>query len=81
MIKRMRTIKGALKEIKEEDPASAITEYWLRKAIKTQKIPSIKAGSKYLIVFAAAFKNSFTLKFITASSPQFKIVCGLNVCL
>jgi len=45
----MRTIKGALKEIKEEDPASAITKYWLRKAIKTQEIPSIKAGCKYLI--------------------------------
>jgi hypothetical protein len=46
---RMRTIHEAIKYIKEKDPGSAITEWWLRNAIKTGKIPHVEAGCRFLV--------------------------------
>lgn len=48
-IPRMRTISAAIKEIKEIDPNTCFTEHALRKAIVTKKIPSVRAGKKYLV--------------------------------
>lgn len=46
---RMRTIKEAIKEIKQEDPHSCITEHALRRFILDGTVPSVRAGGKYLI--------------------------------
>ncbi len=46
---KIRTIKSALKEIKEEDPDTAITEYAIRRAIWDQKLKSKKVGVKNLV--------------------------------
>ena len=46
---RMRTIKEAIKEIKQEDPHSCMTEHALRRFILDGTIPCIRAGGKYLI--------------------------------
>ena|ERR1035437_7357810 len=48
-MKRMRTIKGAIAEIKQEDPYSCITEHFLRQLIWQGKLQPCKAGNKNLI--------------------------------
>ena len=48
-MKRMRTIKGALAEIKQEDPFTCITEHFLRQLIWQGKLQPCKAGNKNLI--------------------------------
>ncbi|MGE5633379.1 MAG: hypothetical protein ACM3TR_20130 [Caulobacteraceae bacterium] len=46
---RMRTIKSAIEYIKQQDPSSCVTEWWLRQLAKSGRIKTHKAGSKYLI--------------------------------
>lgn len=46
---RIRTISQAFREIKEDDPQTAVTEYRLRQLVIDGVIPSTKSGSKYLI--------------------------------
>lgn len=46
---RMRTIDAAIRELKEADPETAITKYYLRQLIVTNQIPHVKAGKKYLL--------------------------------
>lgn len=45
----VRTIKGALKELKAIDPNTSVTLYAIRKMVKQNKIPYIKTGNKILI--------------------------------
>lgn len=45
----IRTIKGALEEIKARDPKSDITMYAIRQIVKEGKIPYIRSGKKYLL--------------------------------
>lgn len=48
-IKRIRTIPTAVKEIKASDPNTSITEYFVRQLVVDGVIPSVKAGTKFLI--------------------------------
>ena len=43
---RIRTIKNAYREIREQDPNTCITEWFLRQLITGGAIPSIRAGTK-----------------------------------
>lgn len=45
----MRTIKQAIAEIKQADPNTPMSEWALRKLVVDGIIPSVKAGTKYLI--------------------------------
>mgnify|MGYP001863615914 CR=1 FL=1 len=45
----VRTIKGALEELKAIDPNTSVTLYAIRKMVKQNKIPYIKTGNKILI--------------------------------
>ena len=45
---KLRTIKAAMREIQLADPGTAFSEHLLRKLIKKNKIPYIKAGNRYL---------------------------------
>lgn len=45
----MRTIKQAIAEIKQADPNTPFSEWALRKMVVDGVIPSVKAGTKYLI--------------------------------
>lgn len=45
----VRTIKGALEEIKSRDPKSEITEYAIRRIVKENKVPYIRSGKKFLL--------------------------------
>jgi hypothetical protein len=46
---RMRTIKQAIQSMKEHDPDSCFSEWWLRQLVKTGKLKCHRAGNRYLI--------------------------------
>lgn len=46
---RMRGIEEGFKEIKANDPDTALTKTALRRLVITGQIPSVKIGTKYLI--------------------------------
>lgn len=48
-IPRMRTVGEAALELKKLDPNTAVTEYHIRRLVKSGKLPRLKAGKKYLI--------------------------------
>ncbi len=54
-IPRMRGIKQAIEEVKQADPESAVTVYWLRRAIKQGLVPCVFAGGKQLIPMSALY--------------------------
>lgn len=45
----IRTINGALKELKREDPDSPVSEYALRLWIRTGALPAVRSGNKILV--------------------------------
>ena len=49
MLPRMRTIKEAVAEFRSADPATAITEAYLRRLVISGQVPHVKAGNKYLL--------------------------------
>lgn len=46
---KVRTIKGAIRDIKNQDPESPLTVSVLRRWILSGELPVIKTGNKYLI--------------------------------
>lgn len=48
---RMRLIKECVAELKALDPHTAVTEYYLRRLVKSGKFPVVMAGNKALINF------------------------------
>ena len=46
---RMRGINEAIAEIRAEDKNSAITPHYLRMLVKSNAIPFVRAGTKYLV--------------------------------
>lgn len=49
MTPRMRTIAEAAAEIKQADPATAVTPYYIRQLVLTSAIPHLRVGKKRLI--------------------------------
>lgn len=48
-MQRMRTAEGVLALIKEQDPNTEISLYFIRHLIKSGKVPVIAAGRKLLV--------------------------------
>lgn len=46
---RLRTIGTAYREIVENDPDTAISQWFIRKLVTEGAIPSEKSGNKYII--------------------------------
>ncbi|MDD4564655.1 MAG: hypothetical protein PHE79_04165 [Eubacteriales bacterium] len=46
---RIRMMKEAYEEIKKADPGTAISMNYIRKLVISGAVPSIRAGSRYLI--------------------------------
>lgn len=46
---RMRTAKGMMDELKAIDPNTCVTLYYLRRLVKSGKIPVVRAGAKILV--------------------------------
>jgi len=59
---RVRTISQLYKEVKRIDPDSALTPTALRRLVISGKIPSARAGKKYLVTVEAleAYMNGST---------------------
>ena len=49
MAARMRTIRDALKTIKELDPGSAVTYNFIKQLCETDKITNVSLNKKYLL--------------------------------
>ena len=49
MAARMRTIRDALKTIKELDPDSAVTYNFIKQLCETDKITNVRLNKKYLL--------------------------------
>lgn len=45
----MRTAPGIIAEIRALDPATEVTEYWVRQLIQNKAVPIVRAGNKALI--------------------------------
>ncbi len=50
---RMRTIKEAHQELKQLDPNTAVTEYYIKQLVLSGQIPFVMAGRKRLLNFDA----------------------------
>lgn len=61
---RIRTLTEAYSYIKEMDPDTAITPYALRRMVVSGKVPSTKAGKKYLIDMDVLFE------FLKGTKPE-----------
>lgn len=46
---RMRTVTQTMQYLRENDPNSAITEWWLRQMLRSGELKHHRAGNKYLI--------------------------------
>ena len=49
IIPRMRTAAKIVAEIKALDPATEVTEYWVRGIIRVKAVPVVYAGCKALV--------------------------------
>lgn len=74
MTPRMRTINEAYNEIKANDPSTAITPYAIRQLVLDGKIPSVKAGKKYLLSLDAL--QSYLANPV---EPQNRILVGAGI--
>ena len=45
----IRTVDQAYMELKTADPETAITKWFFKETVRNGRIPSIKAGNKYLL--------------------------------
>lgn len=46
---KIRTLDEAIRELKESDPRTCVTRHFLWSSVRSGKLPSIKAGGKYLV--------------------------------
>jgi len=46
---KMRTIQQAVQYLRQSDPDSAVSEWWLRQLVKSGKLKCHRAGNRYLI--------------------------------
>ncbi|MCR5199629.1 MAG: DNA-binding protein [Saccharofermentans sp.] len=46
---KIRTIRGAVAELRQVDPDTSVTEYTLRQLIKSGVLPVVMSGNRYLI--------------------------------
>lgn len=69
---RMRTISEAIAELRRDDPQTAITPHFLRQAIATGQLPSVRAGRKILV-------NLDSLSsFLSQPTPEHETVTGIR---
>lgn len=55
-IREMRTISALHSQIRANDPNTSITKFFIREAVISGRVPSVKAGKKYLIDAEAFYK-------------------------
>ena len=65
---RFRTVNDAYKSLKEQDPGTSLTPYFIRMMVMNDEIPTIKAGKKFLLDFDALLEH--LEKKLTDPKPQ-----------
>lgn len=48
-MRRLRTINEAVRFLKEQDPDTSLTPYFIRRMIVDGQVPTVMAGKKYLV--------------------------------
>ena len=48
-MRRLRTINEAVRDLKQQDPETSMTPYFIRRMIVDGQVPTIMAGKKYLV--------------------------------
>ena len=48
-MRRLRTINEAVRYLKQQDPETSMTPYFIRRMIVDGQVPTIMAGKKYLV--------------------------------
>jgi hypothetical protein len=66
---RLRTINEAYNFLKEQDPGTSISPYFIRKMIVDGQVPSFKVGRKYLLDVDALVVQ-LVAKLTTAETPE-----------
>lgn len=56
-MKKMRTIKGMIQDIKKQDPDSCVSKYMINKIIEKYKIEPVIVGNKYLYDYDEILKK------------------------
>jgi len=56
-IRRMRTIKQMVEEIKKDDPESCVTRYMLKSIIESNQIGVLVVGNKHFYDFDLVLKG------------------------
>lgn len=65
----IRTINGAVEELRRQDPETVITSSMLRRWILSGSLPHIKSGKKYLI------NMEVLARFLEGNSQNEEIYC------
>ncbi len=65
---RFRTVNSAYKSLKEQDPDTSLTPYFIRMMVVNDEIPTIKAGKKHLLDYDALLAH--LEKKLTDPKPQ-----------
>lgn len=79
---RMRGLEEGFKEIKANDPGTALTKTALRRLVTTGQIPSVKIGTKYLIdldVFDRYFRGELQQFHGEPEPPQYGTIRRVGV--
>jgi hypothetical protein len=66
---RLRTINEAYNFLKEQDPGTSISPYFIRKMIVDGQVPSFKVGKKYLLDVDALLDH-LAAKLTTTGVPE-----------
>ncbi|NCB25420.1 MAG: hypothetical protein EOM62_08110 [Bacteroidia bacterium] len=48
-MRRLRTINETVRFLKEQDPDTSLTPYFIRRMIVDGQVPTVMAGKKYLV--------------------------------
>lgn len=79
---RMRGLEEGFKEIKANDPGTALTKTALRRLVTSGQIPSVKIGTKYLIdldVVDRYFRGELQQFHVEPEPPQYGTIRRVGV--
>ncbi len=74
---RLRTINEAHKYLKEQDPGTSVTPYFLRSLVYDGVIPHIKAGKKFLIGIDS-LEDQLCARLAVIQSPETPAIMGIQ---
>ncbi|HAL74917.1 MAG TPA: hypothetical protein DCM45_07535 [Clostridiales bacterium] len=74
---RLRTITEAHKYLKEQDPGTSVTPFFLRSLVYDGAISHIKAGKKFLIDIDS-LEEQLSARLVVIESPETPAIRGMR---